>query len=75
MLVTAALIVGKTGWVVPPNNPNNLAKAIEKALNEIDTKNWNKRCYKARLRIKENFNISKMLQSYNEVWSKTQSAN
>ena len=71
----AGLIVGKTGWIVPPNNPNNLAKAIEKALNEMGTKNWNKRCYKTRLRIKENFNISKMLQSYNEVWSKTQSVN
>ncbi len=71
----AGLIIGKTGWVVPPNNPNNLAKAIEKALNEMRTKNWNKRRNKARLRIKENFNISKMLQSYNEVWSKTQSAN
>ena len=71
----AGLIVGKTGWIVPPNNPNNLAKAIEKALNEMRTKNWNKRRHKARLRIKENFNISKMLQSYNEVWSKTQSAN
>ena len=71
----AALIVGKTGWIVPPNNPNNLAKAIEKALNEMRTKNWNKRRHKARLRIKENFNISKMLQSYNEVWSKTQSVN
>jgi glycosyltransferase involved in cell wall biosynthesis len=69
----AGLIVGKTGWIVPPNNPNNLAKAIEKALNEMRTKNWNKRRHKARLRIKENFNISKMLQSYNEVWSKTQS--
>ena len=71
----AGLIVGKTGWIVPPNNPNNLAKAIEKALNEMGSKNWNKRCYKTRLRIKENFNISKMLQSYNEVWSKTQSVN
>ena len=69
----AGLIVGKTGWIVPPNNPNNLAKAIEKALNEMRTENWNKRRHKARLRIKENFNISKMLQSYNEVWSKTQS--
>jgi glycosyltransferase involved in cell wall biosynthesis len=27
----ARFIVGKTGWVVPPNNPNKLAKAIERS--------------------------------------------
>lgn len=71
----AAFIVGKTGWVVPPKNPIKLAKVIEKVFNELSNKNWNKRCYKARLRIKENFSIGKMLQSYNEVWSKAQSKN
>ena len=64
----AAFIVGKTGWIVPPNNPNNLAKKIEKALNEISKKNWNTRCNKARLRIQKNFNINKMINLYNEVW-------
>ena len=71
----AAFIIGKTGWVVPPNNSIKLAKAIEKVLNEIGTKNWNKRCYNARLRIKKNFTVSKMLHSYNEVWSSLERAN
>ena len=71
----AAFIVRKTGWVVPPNNPKNLAKAIQKALDEMGSKNWNKRCYMARLRIKENFSIRKMLQSYNEIWSNVRSKN
>ena len=71
----AGFIVGNTGWVVPPNNSIKLAKAIEKALNELGTNNWNKRHRKARLRIKENFNINKMLQSYNKVWSRAQSKN
>ena len=71
----AAFIIGKTGWVVPPNNSIKLAKAIEKVLNEIGTKNWNKRCYKARLRINKNFTVSKMLHSYNEVWSSVERAN
>ena len=31
----ASLIVGKTGWVVPTENPFKLSKAIEKALS-----NW-----------------------------------
>ena len=67
----AAFIVGKTGWVVPPRNSLELAKKIEKALIEIGSKNWNKRCYNARLRIKKNFDISKMLKSYNKIWNKT----
>ena len=64
----ASFIVGKTGWVVPPNSPNKLAQAIEKALYEIGTKKWNKRCNKARLRMRHNFDISKMLKSYNKLW-------
>ena len=64
----ASFIVGKTGWVVPPNSPNKLAQAIEKALCEIGTKKWNKRCNKARLRMRDNFDISKMLKSYNKLW-------
>ena len=68
----AAFIIGKTGWIVPPNNSIKLAKAIEKGLKEIGTKNWNKRCFEARLRIKKNFTVSKMLQSYNEVWSRAE---
>jgi len=64
----ASLIVGKSGWVVPPNDPNKLAKAIEIALKEIKTRRWNKRCNLARLRIKINFDISKMIKSYNELW-------
>ena len=66
----SALIVGKTGWVVPPKNSIKLANAIEKALREKGTNKWNKRCNKARLRIKEKFSIGKMITSYNEVWSK-----
>jgi glycosyltransferase involved in cell wall biosynthesis len=64
----ASFIVGKTGWVVPPNSPNKLAQAIEKALYEIGTKKWNKRCNKARLRMRDNFDISIMLKSYNKLW-------
>ena len=66
----SALIVGQTGWVVPPKNSIKLAKAIEKALNEKDTIKWNYRCNKARLRIKEKFSISKMIRLYNEEWTK-----
>ena len=61
-------VVGKNGWVVPPDNSIKLAKAIEKVLTEIDTNYWSKRCNKARSRIKENFNINKMIKCYSNLW-------
>ncbi len=63
-------IVGKTGWVVPPNNSIKLAKAIEKALYEKSKSNWKKRCKNTRYIIKEKFSITKMLNSYNKIWNK-----
>ncbi len=71
----ASFIVGKTSWVVPPNNPTKLAKAIEKVFYEIGTKKWNKRCYKTRSRIMQNFEIKSMLNSYNELWKKVYNKN
>ena len=62
------LIVGKTGWVVPPKNPAKLSKAIENGINEINKLNWNKRCKNARSIIKKYYSISKMLSLYNKVW-------
>ena len=65
----ARIIIGDTGWIVPPKNPHKLAKAIETAINEIKTKKKSKISYKARLRIKKNFEIMKMINSYNKLWS------
>ena len=64
----AAYIVGKTGFVVPPNNSIKLAQAMEKAINELSTKKWNSRIHKARMRIKEKFDVTKMIKSYNKLW-------
>ena len=64
----SSYIVGNTGWVVPPNEPVKLAKAIQLAFNEISTKNWVKRCNKARERIGKKFSIGKMIESYNNLW-------
>lgn len=66
----AALIVGKNGWVVPPENSKKLADAIEKGLKEVKKKSWNKRCYQARLIIKNNFELMDMIYIYNKIWSK-----
>mgnify|MGYP001091064845 FL=1 len=64
----AGFIVGKNGWVVPPKDPTKLANAIKKAISEIGSNYWSKRRNKARSRIKENFNITKMIKCYNNLW-------
>ena len=65
----SALIVGKTGWVVQPKNSVKLANTIKKALSAIGKKGWKRRCEQAKLRIKNNFEISKMVKLYNMTWS------
>jgi glycosyltransferase involved in cell wall biosynthesis len=65
----SALILGKTGWVVPPKNPDRLAKAIKISLSELRTNRWLSRCNKARKRIKKNFHIYKMIKSYRKLWN------
>jgi glycosyltransferase involved in cell wall biosynthesis len=64
----AAFIVGKTGVVVPPNNSIQLANALEKTIRKIGTKDLKNKSYKSRLRIKENFDIIKMIKLYNKSW-------
>ena len=71
----SALIDGKTGWIVPPNNSIKLANTIEKALSEIGKNNWKKKCNLARSRVKKKFEISQMIKSYNKIWSKVNNKN
>ena len=66
----SSYIVGETGWVVSPKNSIKLANAMEKAIFELGTKNWKKRCNFARQRIKEKFSIRNMIESYNKTWFK-----
>lgn len=68
----AALIVGETGWIVPPKNPIAMTSAIEVALNIwADTVLWEKRQVAVRTRIESEFGIKKMVDSYIKVWRKT----
>ena len=64
----AAYIVGKTGWVVKPNDSAMLSKSIEKALLTKKKKDWKNLCSKTRNRIKKNFNLNKMINSYKRLW-------
>jgi len=68
----AALIVGDTGWVVPPKNPQALADAILIAINQkkVDPITWASRKVACRKRIIDNFSIETMVKKYHEVWSR-----
>lgn len=55
----AAVIVGDTGWVVPPKNPVLLPRAIEEAKDSLGGENDAKRRIDARQRIEDNFGLEK----------------
>jgi glycosyltransferase involved in cell wall biosynthesis len=66
----AAHIVGDTGWVAPPRNPEALAAAIEEALltfERVPRETLSSRC---RARIVENFGMRRMTDSYSALWRK-----
>lgn len=68
----AGLIVGETGWVVPPRNPHELADAIETAWREYraNPSAWKQRRVDGRKRIAENFSFEKMAMAYEDVWQR-----
>jgi glycosyltransferase involved in cell wall biosynthesis len=66
----SSIIVGKTGWIVKPNNSILLKNQIKKAINHLSTDKWNKICGDARKRINVKFNIHRMVNNYNRVWKK-----
>jgi len=65
----AALIVGETGWVAPPKDPEALAGKISGAIEEMQkSEHWKKRKLAARKRIYENFRIGVILEAYVQEW-------
>ncbi len=68
----SAFIVGNTGWIIPPSNPQALANAILRAVEEKQTKKqtWSARKVACRNRIKEHFGIETFIRNYHKVWVK-----
>ncbi len=65
----AALIVGETGWVVPPGDPEALGNSLAKALDEHrDTVLWQARQAEAHKRIVDSFSIQRMIDGYSASW-------
>ena len=65
----AAIIVGETGWVVPPGDSEALAQTILIALNKMsDIEQWQKRTKECRLRINEFYSEERMVSSYTTLW-------
>jgi glycosyltransferase involved in cell wall biosynthesis len=65
----AALIVGETGWVVPPKDPTALTQAIANAVEECHKPGkWDERKIAARERINDNFRIQNILETYVREW-------
>ena len=66
----AAIIVGNTGWIVGPKDPEAFANALTQAMkeNQSDNELWLKRKDNCRKRIVENFNLEKMVKKYKQAW-------
>lgn len=66
----AASIVGDTGWIVPPEDPQALAEALANAIAEKNTSEgeWEARRRAARSRVEERFGLDRMVAEYHRVW-------
>jgi len=64
----AAVIIGATGRIVPPRNPEALATAISDMFAERGSPAWPQRCKAARRHVADHFSIQRMVESYRNVW-------
>ena len=67
----AAVIIGDTGWIVPPKDAVALAMALSAALQEhSDADRWRQRKEAARARIEQRFSMESMVRGFHEVWAR-----
>jgi len=70
----AAYIIGETGVVVPPEQPEALARGIEAGLREVASRGQGRAGEAGRARVLENFDLARMVQSYIAVWRRISGA-
>jgi glycosyltransferase involved in cell wall biosynthesis len=63
----SGLIVGNTGWVVPPKNPEALAKAWQESI-ELGSPGREKLGKAARTRIIESFSLDAVVSEYEALY-------
>ena len=64
----AAEIVGPTGRIVPPGNPDALATAISELLADQASPAWTARREAARRRVSDRYSLARMIDSYQQAW-------
>jgi len=67
----AALVVGNTGWVVPPKDPKALAAGIESAIEALNKNGKDELGQRCRRIIEEKYSLDIMVESYVKLWKKT----
>lgn len=66
----AAVIVGETGWVVPPKDPEALASALLQTYAAMqDEMAWQTRRIAVQQRIKDKFSLEHMIKNYHQAWN------
>ena len=72
----AAIIVGDTGWIVPPRDAAAMASALSHALTASDGgAEWVRRQSACRQRIVDHFGLAAMVAAYTDVWQRAGAAN
>lgn len=68
-------IVGDSGWIIPPQQSEALADAIEAAVAARTTEDWPARRERARCRIATYFSLEQMRLGYAAVWAEGSNEN
>jgi len=67
----ANLVVGNTGWVVPPKDAKALAVSIETAIKALKKNGKDELGQRCRKIIEEKYSLDVMVESYVKLWKKT----
>lgn len=63
------IIVGKTGWVVPPNNYKKLSQNLESIFKKINSPEWRSKKKNCRARVVKKFSVETMVNNFQKIWN------